>query len=142
MPSAFPSGGCSIYSARPDVCRTWYCAWRRLECLEEQWRPDRSKVLIQVREDNAIVLQPLGDPKHVLLGDAADLIAGWIAAGVPVYLSIRARAGFTSVLVDLNCPSFEGAVQSGDRDRIRSMLSDAIDFGLASKTVPIAIALL
>lgn len=37
--------GCRIYDARPKACRDFYCAWRMIPSLGEDWRPDRSGVL-------------------------------------------------------------------------------------------------
>src|SRR5690349_4258075 len=44
--------GCSIYSKRPEVCRTYYCLWRTSPVLAEEHRPDRVGILFQlVREE-------------------------------------------------------------------------------------------
>jgi Fe-S-cluster containining protein len=36
---------CGIHSSRPDICRTWFCAWRRIAAMPEAARPDRSGIL-------------------------------------------------------------------------------------------------
>jgi hypothetical protein len=38
--------GCEIYEARPSVCRTYYCIWRRIGALPESARPDRLGVML------------------------------------------------------------------------------------------------
>jgi len=45
-------GGCDIYEGRPDVCRAFFCGWRRLAGLPDDWRPDKSGVfaLTEVNE--------------------------------------------------------------------------------------------
>jgi len=40
--------GCSIHAARPHICRTWFCAWRRLARMPDEARPDRSGLLVSL----------------------------------------------------------------------------------------------
>lgn len=40
--------GCTIHAVRPPICRTWFCAWRRLADLPDAARPDRSGLLVSV----------------------------------------------------------------------------------------------
>lgn len=40
--------GCSIHEVRPHICRTWFCAWRRVAAMPDQARPDRSGLLVSV----------------------------------------------------------------------------------------------
>ena len=40
--------GCSIHARRPHICRTWFCAWRRVAQMPEEARPDRSGLLASV----------------------------------------------------------------------------------------------
>lgn len=40
--------GCGIHAVRPTICRTWFCAWRRVADLPEQARPDRSGLLVSL----------------------------------------------------------------------------------------------
>ncbi|MDM7955248.1 YkgJ family cysteine cluster protein [Blastomonas sp.] len=40
--------GCSIHAVRPPICRTWFCAWRRVAAMPEEARPDRSGLLVSV----------------------------------------------------------------------------------------------
>jgi len=37
--------GCGIHAVRPHICRTWFCAWRRVAALPDAARPDRSGIL-------------------------------------------------------------------------------------------------
>lgn len=38
--------GCKIYEDRPEPCRTFYCGYRRIQDLDERWKPSTSKILI------------------------------------------------------------------------------------------------
>lgn len=40
--------GCSIHADRPHICRTWFCAWRRVEGLPDEARPDLSGILVSL----------------------------------------------------------------------------------------------
>ncbi|MCW6536675.1 YkgJ family cysteine cluster protein [Sphingomonas lycopersici] len=41
-------GGCGIHETRPPICRTWFCAWRRIASLPDEARPDRSGLLVSL----------------------------------------------------------------------------------------------
>ena len=47
------ASSCAIYDTRPDVCRRFHCAWRRLGQLDDAWRPDKSHVFIIMDQDKA-----------------------------------------------------------------------------------------
>lgn len=40
--------GCGIHAVRPRICRTWFCAWRRVASMPEEARPDRSGLLVSL----------------------------------------------------------------------------------------------
>lgn len=40
--------GCGIHQVRPHICRTWFCAWRRVAALPDAARPDRSGLLVSI----------------------------------------------------------------------------------------------
>ncbi len=40
--------GCRINAERPPICRTWFCAWRRIAALPDEARPDRSGLIVSV----------------------------------------------------------------------------------------------
>lgn len=40
--------GCGIHAVRPDICRTWFCVWRRIAELPDWARPDRSGLLVSL----------------------------------------------------------------------------------------------
>lgn len=37
--------GCSIHATRPQICRAWFCLWRRIDAMPEEARPDRCGVI-------------------------------------------------------------------------------------------------
>lgn len=40
--------GCEIHAVRPHICRTWFCAWRRVADMPDDARPDRSGLLVSL----------------------------------------------------------------------------------------------
>jgi len=40
--------GCAIHATRPDVCRSWFCAWRRNASMPHAARPDLSGLLVSL----------------------------------------------------------------------------------------------
>jgi hypothetical protein len=40
--------GCGIHATRPDICRTWFCLWRRIAGLPDHLRPDRCGVVFSL----------------------------------------------------------------------------------------------
>ena len=131
-------GGCKIYQKRPSVCQEWYCAWRFMAQLDESWRPDRSGILLR-SDENGIIFQPIRDPKTVLSNDRAiELIAGGVAQGIPMSMSIPTRSGFLSYGLSLNA-SLEEAVQSRNIFVIREKLIELIAFSSAQQTSAIPI---
>jgi hypothetical protein len=45
--------GCTIHAVRPHICRTWFCAWRRVSAMPDGARPDRSGVLVSLNFEQA-----------------------------------------------------------------------------------------
>jgi hypothetical protein len=40
--------GCGIHAVRPDICRAWFCGWRRIEDMPEEARPDLSGLMVSL----------------------------------------------------------------------------------------------
>jgi hypothetical protein len=39
-------GGCTIYEARPNVCRGFACGWLVSDAYSDEWKPTRSKMVV------------------------------------------------------------------------------------------------
>ena len=89
-------GGCGIYETRPQVCRSFYCGWRMIKGFGEDWRPDRSGILIQVVPDhpdqytgaatgfNFVIL---GGEAAIMRPGVSEYIAQLVSHDVAVFLS-------------------------------------------------------
>ncbi|WP_245542335.1 YkgJ family cysteine cluster protein [Psychromonas hadalis] len=131
------TGGCKIYNKRPSVCQEWHCAWRFMAQLDENWRPDRSGILLR-SDENGIIFQPIQDPKKVLTNERTiELIGGGVAQGIPMSMSIPTKKGFRSYSVSLNEP-LEIAVQSRNLFTIQEKMVELIEFASAQNTSSIA----
>ncbi|MGH6814471.1 MAG: hypothetical protein ACREC6_02085 [Hyphomicrobiaceae bacterium] len=94
-------GGCSIHTSRYPVCREYHCGWRYLESLGDEWRPDRSGVLIDFQTDNLPAHYPKRPGVRLMIVDKMkgldrpfySFVARLIAADVPVILSMCGPPG-------------------------------------------------
>jgi hypothetical protein len=90
--------GCGIYQTRFKICREFHCGWLLFPELDEDWRPDRSGVLIlQVAQASLPkAYQPAGHGVQLLVtgGEAAvtgpgvaEYVVDLVSRGVGVYLT-------------------------------------------------------
>jgi len=86
--------GCSVHAIRPRTCRVWFCLWRAVE-LSDDWRPDRSGVIVRPDgvEDGVITLYVLRRSDFLTGMDFFVTVAGWIAEGIEVALSVPGPVG-------------------------------------------------
>jgi hypothetical protein len=40
--------GCGIHAVRPDICRAWFCGWRRIAALPDAARPDLCGLMVSL----------------------------------------------------------------------------------------------
>lgn len=126
--------GCGIYTDRPDTCRNWYCGWRFIGVLDDDWRPDRSEILIRMHPDGGVIFQPLRDAAEVLIQRSAiELIGTFIANSVPTYLSISKEQGYSHALLHVNA-AFEQAAKSRNGDAMVAEMQKAIAHAAAVDT--------
>jgi hypothetical protein len=100
-------GGCRIYETRPDPCRNFYCGWRYLPGLGNEWRPDKNGILIRFEK------APPGYPPTAFQflvfsgGDVVrpaliDYMMQLIGRRFAVFLALRGPEGFSDVKLFLN----------------------------------------
>lgn len=136
-------GGCSIYEARPEVCRKWYCGWRMLEDMEDEWRPDRCGFVVSMVDKEDIppgYSSPIGF-KFDLVGNARCVtwepflhrIATLVHNSVPVFFTTPGHpVGYAARKVLLN-PNLQTAVAARDQMAVLGQIISAMEF-MASET--------
>jgi len=96
-------GGCAIHATRFPVCRVYHCGWRYLAHLPDDWRPDKSGVMIDFQHDDlpghypkrpGIRFTVFGPPETSLRPALLDYIARLIASDVPVILAAPGPPGY------------------------------------------------
>ena len=132
--------GCKIYETRPQVCQGWYCGWRRMQHLNDEWRPDRCGVLICLvgaGEGIPPEFPQLGlkfdvmESPDVLNWDPLIKYIGFeISRGTPVFLGTPAPVGYERRKVFLNY-LMAHAVASRQRMLMLDVLQRAYGMGLA-----------
>jgi hypothetical protein len=90
------SRGCGIHAVRPHICRTWFCAWRRVASIPDEARPDRSGLLVSVNfeqeprncfEGVSINVRLLAGSDAIATGMAATILDTLCDQLVPVWFS-------------------------------------------------------
>lgn len=124
--------GCAIHANRPEVCRGWYCGFRTLEFLTDEWRPDKCGLLVVPEEED---IPPVFSGQRGLkliafrcAGDltapfVVDMIAGLVFGQVPTFVSVPGPIGHHGAKALINGALFAAA---GRRDRtfIQTYLRD------------------
>src|SRR5262249_23038798 len=97
-------GGCRIYANRPPVCKGWYCGWRRMSSLGDEWRPDRCGILINIvgrgegipegYPQAGLKFDIVGSPQVLAWAPLINFIGAEIERGMAVFLGVPAPIGY------------------------------------------------
>lgn len=89
--------GCGIYETRPSLCRGFHCGWRIIPKMGEDWRPDKSGVMILIVEkdvpsqydgaNTGFNFVVIGGEKAVLRPGFSEYLSHLAACKIAVYLS-------------------------------------------------------
>jgi hypothetical protein len=131
--------GCRIYETRPRTCRGFYCGWWLLPQLDDDWRPDRSGVLITPQNENIperFVLRE-GIEFMILAGEDAvrrpgfvETVLTFVRREVATFIAVPGPVGYFATRILVNDMLRGNAVRS-DRDGALAGLLRILD---ASKT--------
>jgi hypothetical protein len=135
-PHLCAGGGCSIYATRYSVCREYHCGWRYLDFLGEDWRPDKSGVLLNFElEDElppgyemGLVFFLVARPPSGLSPPVYDYVARLIAAGIHVMLAVNGPPGHHPAYAHLN-ETLKQAALARDLGAIEAAFSEALALG-------------
>jgi len=126
-------GGCAIHATRYPVCRVYHCGWRYLGLLGEDWRPDKSGVLIDFQFDDLPNHYPkrpgirltLVDKGKALRRPFFDTVAGLVATDVPIILAVPGPPGHFPARAFLN-DALKEAVLKHDLSQIQAVFAQAL----------------
>ena len=121
-------GGCGIYENRPNVCQVFFCGWRRLATMPDDWRPDQSGILVIGETNELPQFQPLaltlfltGNPlKTIRRPDFLDFVIRNVRNKVALYLMLPGAPGMKSARLHLNDPLQEAASRA--RAEVKAVL--------------------
>lgn len=125
--------GCRIYETRPQTCRDFFCGWRALPKLGDEWRPDRSGVMITLDGADIPPGYAIRPGFRLLMTEAevkldppafAGYVAGLVDAGIPTFLSLPGPPGHHFAKIFLN-DRLRAAVQDRDLARVLDGLESA-----------------
>jgi hypothetical protein len=128
--------GCAVYQTRPQACRDFLCAWRQLDILGPDWRPDLSGIFAQIETEDipaafgaaiGIGLMLVGNPlKTVRQKMVLDFVAAGIASDIALFLSLPGPPGHQAAKVFLNTAEMRQAAAGGKIERVKSLLEAAL----------------
>ncbi|KAK0330883.1 hypothetical protein LTR94_031081, partial [Friedmanniomyces endolithicus] len=108
------------------TCRIWFCLWRVVE-LDENWRPDRSGVIVRPDgiDEGVITLYVVRPTDFLASIDFFVTVSGWIAEGVEVALCVPGPVGFypaRAVVTDWLRPAVEAGEPADFLARVQRSL--------------------
>ena len=127
--------GCAIHTTRYPACRAYHCAWRYMANFSEDWRPDRSGVLIDFQNDGipaqyskrpGLRFTIAGPRETVHQPGFVNALTRLLGAGIPVVLAFPGPPGHYPAFVLLN-EMLAGATPFEDSSRIGNVLRDLVE---------------
>lgn len=119
-------GGCRIYKNRPTTCATWYCAWRYISTLSENWRPDKCGTLMDfnfnaIKEENSadkvFTLKVIDIEKFFSNPELAPFVIYLLKQGVQVSVSHGLELGYSAISAMVN-DLLADAVKNNDHEAV------------------------
>ena len=122
-------GGCTIQDHWPQLCRDYFCGWRRLKIMDDDWRPDRSGVLAEVEQmegalhlNLVLVANPLKTVRQPWL---VDFVAQCVRGGVQLSLGIPGPPGRQGASLLITTRQMWDAAGSS-RAAVKALLEDEL----------------
>lgn len=127
------NGGCKIYQNRPKSCSDWYCMWRFMPNLSEDWRPDLKGVMIKRLTHGipkgfegkiALNFEIIGKKSVIHDMEFIEVLGGYVVNGFPCFISIG-KPRRQSSLVFLNNKILP-LIESRNLEGLKAVLSEAL----------------
>ncbi len=135
-PNLSSGKGCAIYNDRPGVCRTWYCGWRIMPFVNEDMRPDKSRILIRTDGTPLFIFQPLEKDSVPRLLDekVMEAIATVVLNDFKAQLSIPTHLGYCNAISEVN-DALKPALSTLNLDQARKTMMNIISSAACSSTL-------
>lgn len=116
-PHCKPGKGCGAYDVRPDECRTFSCLWLGEGFLGEEWRPDRSKLVLYTEHGGArLVVQTDPGAAGVWRREPwYGQIRAWAAAAASTRRQVLVVTGDVTTIVLPDREENLGRLREGDK---------------------------
>jgi hypothetical protein len=112
--------GCSIYQTRPDECRDYNCWWLENPELGPDWRPEKSKIVINRLENSLRLRCDPGFPQAWRKEPYYSMILGWAKDAQTVQGSVVVvAANEETTLIGAEGEFALGPI--GNEDKIRTL---------------------
>ena len=134
-------GDCDIYESRPGLCRKYFCGWRKLASLNDDWRPDKSGLLIESGNPSqfgagSMILMLTGNPLKTLRRQGfMDFVCANLQRNLLLYLSLPGPPGKKAAALPLNTPEMRAAMGQS-RSHVRQILEQTLQRLNAHEFVP------
>jgi len=132
--------GCTMYESRPSPCRTFFCGWRVMPNLGDNWRPDKSNIFLRLANTNGVPgfdVNLLGNLSPVMTSELLQTIGDMIGANFPVYLVIPGPPGHGAAKLLLN-NRLRPALASRSFGQLVAAFEEARRVAQSFKTEPIS----
>jgi hypothetical protein len=115
-----PGRGCLIYDSRPAECRSFSCLWLINDHLDEQWKPNKSKLVLTTSEDGIEVRCDPGFPNAWRKEPFRSEINQWALSGETEDVTVVVIVGQRMILVTPD-REFDLGVVGPDQRIVREM---------------------
>jgi hypothetical protein len=134
--------GCTIFDRWPTICRTFFCGWRVTQTLGDEWRPDRSNVMIVLHEPRPggqdIDLNILGKLSEEITLKLLNYVSDLMRAGFTVYAVVPGAPGHHANKLALN-EQMAPAIAGRNLAHARAVLNEAIRICASKPTPPMVL---
>ena len=102
-----PGKGCRIYDTRPQMCREFLCGWMVSPGLGPEWKPERSKLIVQLHVvDEIFWLNVYVDESYPSAWQRPDIYkrlkhiaSGNAAVGNKLKIVVRVQIGLRHIII-------------------------------------------
>lgn len=129
-----PKRGCGIYETRPQACRDFLCLWRQMPDMPDDWRPDRSGMLLVATKENVppgyatdygIKIQFISPSADIRQPGVVRGILSFFHARIPVFLTVQGPVGRVAKMLLVN-PGLQPLVKAGNPEAVVNYLAEVM----------------